>query len=211
MDDRFGPPQWQSTSSSSQVFTKEKKPSCQTAFLHPPSLARILPTNFLTIRLNFGFMMSTQASSFALILIVYVQDDLKVVTTEKSINLGQVSLKENAFNMCLNGGTFYPGTGCLCIDNYSGDFCDECLPGWIGEKCDNPENMCETTSDSINCYGKWLFNLTLLDMPIGAKELGSIDLGSMGRKVLKDISILKDILLKDIRLPCIRCTHVVIS
>ena len=148
---------------------------------------------------------------FCSFLIVYVQDDLKVVTTEKSINLGQVSLKENAFNMCLNGGTFYPGTGCLCIDNYSGDFCDECLPGWIGEKCDNPENMCETTSDSINCYGKWLFNLTLLDMPIGAKELGSIDLGSMGRKVLKDISILKDILLKDIRLPCIRCTHVVIS
>ena len=113
--------------------------------------------------------------------------------------------------MCLNGGTFYPGTGCLCIDNYSGDFCDECLPGWIGEKCDNPENMCETTPDSINCYGKWLFNLTLLDMPIGAKELGSIDLGSMGRKVLKDISIFKDISLKDIRLPCIRCTHVVIS
>ena len=77
--------------------------------------------------------------------------------------------------MCLNGGTFYPGTGCLCIDNYSGDFCDECLPGWIGEKCDNPENMCETTPDSINCYGKWLFNLTLLDMPIAAKELGSKD------------------------------------
>ena len=92
-----------------------------------------------------------------------------------SINLSQVSLKENAFNMCLNGGTFYPGTGCLCIDNYSGDFCDECLPGWIGEKCDNPENMCETTPDSINCYGKWLFNLTLLDMPIAAKELGSKD------------------------------------
>ena len=53
MDDRFGPPQWQSTSSSSQAFTKEKKPSCQTVFFHPPSLARTLPTNFLTISLGF--------------------------------------------------------------------------------------------------------------------------------------------------------------
>merc|ERR1711935_54295 len=107
MDDRFGPPQWQSTSSSSQAqFTKDKK----------------------------------------------------------------VSLK-NAFNMCLNGGTFYPGTGCLCVDNFSGDFCDECLPGWSGEQCDNPANMCETSDDALNCYGKWLFDLTLLDMPISAKSV----------------------------------------
>lgn len=113
MDDRFGPPQWQSTSSSSQSsFTKDKK----------------------------------------------------------------VSLK-NAFNMCLNGGTFYPGTGCLCVDNFSGDFCDECLPGWSGDQCDNPQNMCATTSDGINCYGKWLFNLTLLDMPITAK---TVNLGYNG-------------------------------
>ena len=82
----------------------------------------------------------------------------------------QVSLK-NAFNMCLNGGTFYPGTGCLCVDNFSGDFCDECLPGWSGEQCDNPANMCETSDDALNCYGKWLFDLTLLDMPISAKGL----------------------------------------
>ena len=82
----------------------------------------------------------------------------------------KVSLK-NGFNMCLNGGTFYPGTGCLCVDNFSGDFCDECLPGWTGDQCDNPQNMCDTTSDGINCYGKWLFNLTLLDMPITAKGL----------------------------------------
>ena len=75
-----------------------------------------------------------------------------------------------AFNLCLNGGQFFPGQGCLCVDNFAGDFCDECLPGWTGEQCDNPSGMCSIDDDNVDCFGKWLFNLTLLEIPTTVKD-----------------------------------------
>ena len=75
-----------------------------------------------------------------------------------------------AFNLCLNGGQFFPGQGCLCVDNFAGDFCDECLPGWTGELCDNPSGMCSIDDDNVDCFGKWLFNLTLLEIPTTVKD-----------------------------------------
>lgn len=77
----------------------------------------------------------------------------------------------SAFNLCLNGGQFFPGQGCLCVDNFAGDFCDECLPGWTGEQCDNPSGMCSIDDDSVDCSGKWLFNLTLLEVPTTVKKV----------------------------------------
>ena len=76
----------------------------------------------------------------------------------------------SAFNLCLNGGQFFPGQGCLCVDNFAGDFCDECLPGWTGEQCDNPSGMCSIDDDNVDCFGKWLFNLTLLEIPTTVKD-----------------------------------------
>ncbi len=45
-----------------------------------------------------------------------------------------------AYNMCLNGGSYHLGLGCLCVGNFGGDFCDECLPDWIGDNCETPKD-----------------------------------------------------------------------
>ena len=74
-----------------------------------------------------------------------------------------------SFNLCLNGGIYQLGVGCLCVGNFAGDFCDECVPGWNGPLCDNPANLCEMNSIKVDCASRWLFNLTLLEMPATAK------------------------------------------
>lgn len=98
------------------------------------------------------------------------------------------------FNMCLNGGSYQVGVGCLCVSNFAGDFCDECVPGWNGAKCDNPQNLCSITATDIDCSSRWVFNLTLLELPTSAKTInmdfnGLIKSGAFRKKIqqLKDL------------------------
>ncbi|CAG5098126.1 Oidioi.mRNA.OKI2018_I69.XSR.g15392.t2.cds [Oikopleura dioica] len=106
-----------------------------------------------------------------------------------------------AYNMCLNGGTYHLGLGCLCVGNFGGDFCDECLPDWIGSNCDTPkEDICSIKGPEVDCSSKWIFNLTLLHLPESTQKLdmaynGLIKSGAFRRKI-STLTKLDDICLR---------------
>lgn len=93
------------------------------------------------------------------------------------------------YNMCLNGGSYHLGLGCLCVGNFGGDFCDECLPDWIGDNCETPkDDICTINGPDVDCSSKWIFNLTLLHLPESTKKLdmaynGLIKSGAFRRKI----------------------------
>ena len=123
--------------------------------------------------------------------------------------------------MCLNGGTYHLGLGCLCVGNFGGDFCDECLPDWIGSNCDTPkEDICSYVllhvafhwrcvydwppfrikGPEVDCSSKWIFNLTLLHLPESTQKLdmaynGLIKSGAFRRKI-STLTKLDDICLR---------------
>jgi len=106
-----------------------------------------------------------------------------------------------AYNMCLNGGSYHLGLGCLCVGNFGGDFCDECLPDWIGDNCETPkDDICTIKGPEVDCSSKWIFNLTLLHLPESTQKLdmaynGLIKSGAFRRKI-STLTKLDDICLR---------------
>jgi len=105
------------------------------------------------------------------------------------------------YNMCLNGGSYHLGLGCLCVGNFGGDFCDECLPDWIGDNCETPkDDICTINGPEVDCSSKWIFNLTLLHLPESTQKLdmaynGLIKSGAFRRKI-STLTKLDDICLR---------------